>query len=166
MADITRVAGVKQVINNLRAADKRFDAGISRGLKKGGLWIQRQSQLQVPVDKGFLKASAFTRAVGRGYNTRVQVGYTASYALSVHEKVAMKLRGLPRDSSHLNEKVVIDEKGKLRGEQSGQFVKAGNRGRYWDPIPRAKAKFLEDPFLDEAPTVRKIVIEEARKGLL
>jgi hypothetical protein len=49
----------------------------------------------------------------------VTVGFTAAYALYVHEKVEMKLKGQPRPGK--------------------------NRGRFWDPQGRAQAKFLEEP---------------------
>ena len=55
----------------------------------------------------------------------VEVGYTAAYALYVHEAVAMKLKGKPRSVR--------------RGK------KKGSRGKYWDPQGRAQAKFLEEP---------------------
>lgn len=139
MPNITRVTGVKQVINKLRAQDRAWDRSIAVGLKKAGLFLQRKSQLQVPVDYGNLKASAFTRATGTGYGTKVTVGYTAAYALSVHEKTAMKLKGRPRPN---------------------------DRGKYWDPQGRAKAKFLEGPMREEADTIRAIVIEEVVKGKL
>ena len=63
-------------------------------------------------------------------DTCVVVGYTAAYALWVHEAVEMTLRGLPRPR---------------------------NRGKYWDPQGRAQAKFLETPARQEASTMALIV---------
>lgn len=121
MPNLTRVTGVRTVIGNLMRADQRFRRGVSLGLKKGGLFVQRLSQKEVPVEFGPLKASAFTRAEGLGFQTKVTVGYTAFYALFVHEAVGMVLRGLPR------------------------LPNPPHKGRYWDPQGKGKAKFLEDP---------------------
>ena len=38
-------------------------------------------------DTGNLRGSAFTRATGNGFETIVTVGYTASYAIYVHENL-------------------------------------------------------------------------------
>ena len=137
MPNITTVVGVRQVINNLRARDRSYGYGIARGLKKGGLLIQRTSQLQAPVEFGNLKASAFTRATGTGFQTKVTVGYTAAYAPFVHERVKMSWKGLER---HPN---------------------PPHKGRYWDPQGRAKAHFLSDPVRTEAKKVTEIVRDEA-----
>ena len=134
---IAQVTGVKAVINELRSRDAQFAKGIERGLRKGGLYLQRVSQLQVPVETGQLKASAFTRSVGTGFQTKVTVGYTSFYALYVHEAVGMVLQGKPRQPN------------------------PPHKGRYWDPQGRAKAKFLEDPVRTEAAKITTIVRDEA-----
>lgn len=51
------------------------------------LWLQRQSQMLVPVDTGALRNSAYTRHVGRGFDITVWVGYTVEYAVYVHERL-------------------------------------------------------------------------------
>jgi len=77
----------------------------------------------------------------------VIVGYTASYALAVHEKIDMKLKGQRR-------------KGK------------GKKGRYWDPQGRAQAKFLETPAREKRKEMLLIIKNMYRvtggleKGLL
>lgn len=49
----------------------------------------------------------------------VVVGYTAKYAIYVHENIEMKWKGLPR--------------------------RKPSKGNYWDPAGRGQAKFLEQP---------------------
>lgn len=56
----------------------------------------------------------------------VIVGYTANYALWVHESPGT-LKGKPR--------------GAKKGSKRGKY-----RGHYWDPQGRAQPKFLEAPF--------------------
>lgn len=81
MADLTRYREVRKSITRL----KNKPEAMARGLKKGGLYLQRQSQLVVPVDTGALRNSAFTR-IAYAYNTVVvTVGYTVAYAIYVHE---------------------------------------------------------------------------------
>jgi hypothetical protein len=67
----------------------------------------------------------------------VIVGYTAAYALFVHEKVEMKLAGLPR---------------------------VGGKGLYWDPQGRAQAKFLETPARMCQEQIADIVRKSFSKG--
>jgi len=129
------IKGTQQVLNNLKKADARIGANVERALKIAGLRIQRESQGLVPVDLGNLKNSAFTRATGSGYKTEVQVGYTAFYALFVHEAVGMKLKGVPR---------------------------ASGRGSHWDPQGKAQAKFLEEPIRRMAPQLLREIREMAK----
>jgi hypothetical protein len=135
MASIASVSGLTEVIARLREAQKKTGEGIARGLKKAGLMLQRESQLRVPVNFGNLKASAFTRAQGEGYSTVVIVGYTAAYALYVHESVGMKLQGLPRPKG---------------------------RGHYWDPQGKEQAKFLEEPARSMAKQLRQVILNEGK----
>lgn len=134
MAIVTKLEGVEKVLENLRRQQKVIGENVAKGCKLAGLMLQRESQQLVPVDLGNLKASAFTRAEGSGWETVVSVGYTAFYALYVHEAVAMKLKGVPR---------------------------ASGRGLHWDPQGRAQAKFLEEPARRMAPELRKIIRNSA-----
>jgi hypothetical protein len=136
MAQIRDITGLNVVLANLRRRNLALAAGVSRGVRLAGLTLQRESQRLVPVDFGALKASAFTRVTGRGYNTEASVGYTASYAIYVHENLEMKLRGQPRPSPH--------------------------RGRYWDPQGRGQSKFLEEPARRLRATLRQIILTHAR----
>ena len=89
MAAIKTVTGLNTVLRNLTSAKKNLAAGIARGLKKGGLHLQRKSQEIVPVDWGDLKGSSFIRNIGgSGFDTDIVVGYGnagANYAVFVHE---------------------------------------------------------------------------------
>jgi hypothetical protein len=73
-------------------------------------------------------------------NGSVIVGFTAAYALFVHESLEMKLAGLPRTNG---------------------------KGNYWDPQGRAQAKFLEQPAREMTSdgTFAGILRAAARKGL-
>lgn len=75
----------------------------------------------------------------------IQVGFTASYAAAVHEKVKMKLAGKPRP----------------RG-----------RGLYWDPQGKATAKFLEKALREDRAEAKQILVSVSQatgsvlKGML
>ncbi len=138
MAIFGTVTGADVIVRNLQDRRARIAVGVSRGLRKSGVMLQRESMLKVPVDFGPLKASAFTRATGTGFNTVVTVGYTASYALRVHELVGMKLKGQPRP--------------------------APSKGNYWDPAGRGQAKFLEQPVRTFGEKLNKTVQEEVDKA--
>lgn len=84
----------------------------------------------------------------------VIVGYTSAYALYVHENVAMKWRGLPRDRS-------------VRLGKGGQHVTYGHNavkapGLFWGPT--GQAKFLEAPARTFAPELGRIIRELVAKG--
>jgi hypothetical protein len=67
----------------------------------------------------------------------VIVGYTARYALYVHE--------------------MVDEKGKKRvGE--GIKRRRPSLGMYWDPQGKGQSKFLEEPFLKNRKNIGKEVV--------
>lgn len=73
-----------------------------------------------------------------GTEATVIVGYTAAYAMAVHEDVEMKLAGQRRTGR--------------------------KKGKYWDPQGRAKAKFLEGPFRELSSTIVSIVGRAMKAG--
>lgn len=89
MAGMIQVQGVSNLISKLKQKSDQFAKGTERGVIKAGLFLQRQSQLVVPVDTGNLRAGAFTRkeAGTSGFKTVVAVGYVAAYAIYVHENL-------------------------------------------------------------------------------
>jgi len=136
MASVNTIVGVEQVLARLRAKTMAMSLGCSRGLRLAGLMLQRESQRLVPVDYGVLKASAFTRSFGAGFSTQVIVGYTAEYAIYVHENVEMKLKGQPRPPPH--------------------------KGKYWDPQGRGQSKFLEEPARRLRGDMRRVILDQIK----
>jgi len=72
-------------------------------------------------------------------DVEIIVGYTANYALPVHEKIGMKLKGQQR-----------------RG--------GTKKGKYWDPQGRAQPKFLETPAREMRSQLVNIVRAGYRKS--
>lgn len=64
----------------------------------------------------------------------VAVGYTANYALWVHENIEMKWRGFPRDRSIRKDGTIAE---------TGHTATGRWRGLFWGP--HGHAKFLEQP---------------------
>jgi hypothetical protein len=78
------------------------------------------------------------RRLGDGKQPTVSVGYTAKYALAVHEKRGMVLRGLPRPKPR--------------------------KGKFWDPQGRARAGYLLDVARENHSQIAKIVNTAFKQG--
>ncbi len=81
------VTGLEAVLSAMKKHVKDKSKGMERGLKRAGLFVQRESQKIVPVDTGALKNSARTTATGQGFKTVVNVSYGTAYAVFVHENL-------------------------------------------------------------------------------
>lgn len=137
---ITKVRGLSSVLGQMKKVQKGQVAGLERGLKLAGLFLLAKSQKEVPVEFGPLKASGFVRVTGFGAGTNVQVGYTAAYAIYVHENL---------DAAH--------------GEEfNKKYAEAIKNGKMKSRGKGQKAKFLEDPAKDFANRrdMRAIIAEQ------
>lgn len=121
------VDGLDTVLKNLNAAIDDIEGKSMAGLMAGGLIIQGDSQKRVPVEYGNLRGSAYTRKAQDG-SQAVEVGYTASYAVFVHENMEQKLAGQERPSG---------------------------LGVYWGP--KGEPKFLEKAVREKADAVVRAV---------
>jgi len=91
VASMIKITGMSRVLSNLKKSKLTIAVGVARGLKQGGLFLQRESQKIVPVDTTNLKGGAFTRNIGgNGFDADVVVGYVADYAVYVHENLQAK----------------------------------------------------------------------------
>ena len=86
---------------------------IAANLIQAGYFIQRESMKIVPIHQGNLRASAYTRFTGSGMTTQVFVGYTASYALFVHEIVEYA-HGAAFNAKHADKIAGLNGKKKVR----------------------------------------------------
>jgi len=145
MAVIRQDIGLKRVLANMQKAKVKTELGLRAGLLAGALYVQRESQLRVPVDTGNLKGSAFTRFDPIGGKPSYIIGYTAAYAVYVHESLGMKLAGEPRKPRY------------IAGD------KVGGKGRYWDPQGRAGPKFLENVVREDKDKIREIVVRWVKR---
>lgn len=91
------VEGLDRVMRNLNEELKGIEDRTTAGLLAAGAEVQRESQEHVPVEYGNLRGSAYTRKTPED-NLAVEVGYTADYAVYVHENMEQTLKGQERPS--------------------------------------------------------------------
>jgi hypothetical protein len=102
------------------------------GLLGGGFVILAQAQRWVPVEYGKLRASGYARQAQRDPNA-VEVGFSASYAIFVHENIEQKLKGMKRPSG---------------------------LGRYWGP--QGRPQFLTAAVKAKQAEVLRIIARDAK----
>lgn len=86
MASRVYFTGLKRVMSNLNKEINGIKGRTKAGLMYAALVIRRRSQQLTPVDTGNLKGSAYTQAwQAPGGNPGAEIGFTASYAVFVHE---------------------------------------------------------------------------------
>lgn len=88
------------------------------------------------LERLMAKLDQRTAAAIKDAEVSAVIGFTASYALPVHENTEMKWRGFPRDRS-------IRRDGKIARTGYGARSGPGTAGLFWGPT--GQAKFLEEP---------------------
>ncbi len=101
----TQVLNLEEVKADLAKHGRMAIQALSKGLLAGGLVLQRESQLIVPIDTAALKNSAKTnyvpgktirlrddkgRFAGGGIANEVMVTYETAYAIYVHENLTAR----------------------------------------------------------------------------
>lgn len=92
-ASKSQLIGTRVVINNLRRVDDVVAQSAMRGLIKASVVIMRDMEKTppiIPIDTGNLRASRFTTSHWEGKNPRVVLGFSAYYAVFVHENLEAK----------------------------------------------------------------------------
>lgn len=127
-----KLKGQEKALENLNKEINKIKNRSIKGLLKGALIIERESNKRVPVETGVLRSSSYARKSQDNPNT-VVVGYSSSYAIFVHENIEMILKGKPRPSG---------------------------LGVYWGP--KGEAKFLERAIMFKKDDVLNIIRQEAK----
>jgi len=133
MAVKNEFKGLEEGVAKLSLEISKIEGRTIGGLLGGGMIVLGESNRRVPVEYGNLRASGYVQRSPDDPNA-VEVGYTASYALSVHENLEQKLKGRPR--------------------QSGLGV-------YWGPS--GQPKYLTSAAVDKGDEVVAYVAREADK---
>ena len=128
---MTTTKGLDEILASINSEISGIKNRGVDGLLEGGFMIQGRSQRKVPVEYGNLRASAYTRkAIDEP--SAVEVGFSAAYALEVHENMEQKRAGQPRPSG---------------------------LGVYWGP--KGEPKFLESTVTEGASEFVEIVRRKA-----
>lgn len=132
------VVGIDKAIANINKKLARVGDVSYGGLLAGGAVVLRDAQLHVPVEYGTLRQSGYVRKGQRStrQDPSVEVGFTASYAIYVHENLQAKWRGQPRKSG---------------------------RGVYWGP--QGEPRFLANALQRNQEEVLELVANHARDGV-
>ena len=85
------VMGEAELLRNLVMWQKRYPRATSAAVFNEALRIFAESQREVPVDTGNLRASGFIVPTStRGLKFGVVIGYNTHYALAVHERTEVR----------------------------------------------------------------------------
>lgn len=80
--------GDRELLNRLRQLGDRARPAVGRAIFAEGIAIFAESQTEVPVDTGFLKSGGYiTPPHDTPEGLNIEIGYTAPYALEVHENL-------------------------------------------------------------------------------
>lgn len=146
------VSGVNTVIANLQRAYLGLSGAVPVALFRAGKELEKKSVKLAPKEFGDLRNSSYVIVLGKGWKSVAEVGYRAHYALFVHERIGMRLKGLPRNLF-----------GNFRYYPDG--TRKPHVGRFWDPQGEAQAKFLEEPARRLRPGLKAVMSYHLTQGL-
>ena len=84
------ISGIDKVLGNLNRQIIVIQGKGRQGLKTAGLLVEGESKAMTPVETGNLRAGAYTQDIGDLGNPGVEIGYTAAYAVFVHERTELR----------------------------------------------------------------------------
>ena len=180
-----KIKGIQLALDNLYDKSEEIIANARKAMKQGGQLIQRVSQKLVPVQYGVLKASAFTRDISIEGKIIIQVGYTAAYALYVHEnldalhgaafntvyadriiqaqKALKQLRSQKAKITRMKKKGV-SEKDLVPWQASLREAHIRKEAKMWfNRGPDQQAKFLEKACREQGPKIIAGIVAEVKK---
>lgn len=153
-----RVRDMDRVVRDLNAKIAEIKNASRRGLIAAGLYIQRMSQKNSPVDLGNLKASAFTIWPGKkGAKMPNFTGDDTQMLKTNHEIVSNKATGTVNANSHNNRTVV--EVGHTAFY--AVYVHEDMAAKH----PVGTAKFLQRALSENQPKILELVREEISEEL-
>lgn len=158
IASAAKISASKLVSSGSRGGRGRFVFGVGEQLARftifrkltGEVWekaaedvaneILEEAKKRAPVETGQLRDSGHIQQIGEGHNARFAIGFSAPYALHVHEQIAMKLQGQKRRGS-------------------------GRTGRYWDPQGIATARYLSRAIEENQSALKRKIIMGWGQGI-
>jgi hypothetical protein len=123
--------GLPDLNRELRKLADEMPDVLEQATFAGGLIVQAEAQRRTPVEFGNLQGSAYTQRIRLG----AEVGFSAEYALFVHENIEQELEGLPRPSG---------------------------LGTYWNP---GESQFLKNALHDKIDELNSIIKQFVQRKL-
>jgi hypothetical protein len=144
--------GIDRFLGNLNRADAKIGRAVEKGLKAGAIHLRNESMKIVPYQIGNLHGSAYPprNVGGRGYKADIVVGYTAEYAVWVHERPNKPPHG-PTHGIEFNVKHAAEIAAAV-GTTLGTA-----KGGMFNRKPEEQWKFLETPMRTERKNILKII---------
>jgi len=160
-ATVLRLEGVEQVLRNINVASEKMGRAAERGCIAGAKFLRNESLKLVPVQLGALRSSCYKpkNIGGKGFKADIVIGYTADYAVWVHEDLvaqappARAAHGKFFNIKHAAE--IAAAKGKAAGTAKGGMF---NRGSL------EQAKFLEQPLRDKRKEILQIIANAIKQA--
>ena len=143
---MVKVTGMNKVRANLKKYSQDQGHAFGMRMMAAGFYLQKLSQKIVPTFTGHLRGSAFTRRYGLGFKTDVVVGYTAKYAVYVHEDLD-KRHGDVYNQYYASQ--IAHAKSKTGSK--------AQRRRWKRRRPQEQAKYLEKPYRDHRAELMAII---------
>jgi len=138
-----RIDGIQEVTANLEKYFEKYKLGGKQSLKKIMILIRtamEEERPKIPVDTGNLRASWFQTIVRAGNSYGAIFGFSANYALYVHEMVGADFT-TPR----------------------WRYGPGKGRKRWYVPRPGAGPKFLETHMKRKQTAMFRILVAEMQK---
>ena len=82
-----KMTGLQGLEKAVAQKNYRYGRGYKRGLQKACRYVLGLTQRIVPVRTGYLKSTANWEVKGDGFRAYGLIGYSAEYAMYVHENV-------------------------------------------------------------------------------
>lgn len=140
---ITRIIGLSDLRNKLRARKKKAAAGFEKGSKKAAKLILSKALEIVPLDTQELYDSGRVEVTGTGLNTEARIKFEAEHAIVVHEDLTL------RHGAAFNEAYAEDiAAGKTHARR-----------------PQEQAKYIEKPIRENRKEIRDMINNEILKEL-
>ena len=83
------ISGIDRVLANLNRSIVGVKSRSRQGLQAAALVVLGASKALTPVDTGNLRAGTYTKLIGGMDRPGAEIGYTASYAVFVHERTEL-----------------------------------------------------------------------------
>lgn len=89
MARRVAISGIDKVLSNLNRSVTGIKNRSRQGIQVAALMVLGTSKKLTPVDTGNLRAGTYTKLLGGLNNPGAEIGYTAAYAVFVHERTEL-----------------------------------------------------------------------------